>query len=340
MKSAGRIDAVPRRRHHRTLAWRGWGLLWVGVLLLFCRCGSLGAPPGPESLPILLDTDIGTDIDDAFALALVMKAPELKLLGVTTVAGDTQARARLAAKLLWTGGGKWREVPVYAGDPGPPLAIEDRKWAGNLEQTRWAEQFSSPSLHLSGGVPFLDSAIRGYPGKVTLVAIGQLTNIADLLRMDPSIKADIQQIVIMGGSVTRGYEPGSPAQPEWNIRCDIPAAQAVFDSGLPLVVTPLDDTMALQLDSAARQRVFAEGPMGDALMHLYRLWGKETPTFCDPMAVTMLVQPGICQSRRLALAVDPSGLTKVVGDRPANALVGLEADPAAFFAFYLGRVAP
>jgi inosine-uridine nucleoside N-ribohydrolase len=98
--------------------------------------------------------------------------------------------------------------------------------------------------------------------------------------------------------------------------------------------------MALKLDSAGRRRIFAEGPVGDALMNLYRLWGKETPTFCDPMAVTMLLQPGICHSRRLALAVDPAGLTKVVSDRPANALVGLGVDPAAFFAFYLGRVAP
>jgi inosine-uridine nucleoside N-ribohydrolase len=78
-------------------------------------------------------------------------------------------------------------------------------------------------------VPFLRSVIRAHPEKVTIVAIGQLTNIAELLRTDPSIKSGIEQITLMGGSVARGYDPGSPAQPEWNIRCDKAAAQVVFE---------------------------------------------------------------------------------------------------------------
>jgi purine nucleosidase len=315
-------------------------LLVMAAALLLGRAGAAAAPAGPDPLPVVLDTDIGSDIDDAFALALIMKSPELELLGVTTVAGDTQARARLAAKLLWTGGGKWREVPVYAGDPGPPLPISEQRWVSNFAQASWAEYFSSPALHLAGGVSFLQSVIRSSPGKVTIIAIGQLTNIADLLRMDPSIKEKIGQIALMGGAVTRGYDPGSSPQPEWNIRCDRAAAQAVFDSGLPLIVTPLDDTMTLRLDAAGRRRIFTAGPTGEALRNLYRLWGQRTPTFCDPMAVTMLIQPGLCQSQRMALTVDPSGLTRAVSDRPANALVGLNADPAEFFAFYLSRVAP
>lgn len=300
--------------------------------LLLGSAGLRAASPGDGRIPIVLDTDIGTDIDDAFALALIMKSPELDLLGVTTVAGDTRARARLAAKLLWAAGGRWRDVPVFAGEPGP---------AQPIEQAKWAEGFSGPSLHLDGAVPYLRSVIHGRPGAVTIVAIGELTNIAALLRSDPSIKGDIRQIALMGGSVARGYDPGSPPQPEWNIRSNIPAAREVFDSGIPLIVAPLDVTMMLKLDPAGRQRVFGQATsVADALAVLYRLWGKDTPTLFDPMAVAMLVDPGICRSEHCALSVDARGMTVVVPGRPANAVVGLEVDPAAFFAFYLGRVAP
>src|SRR5882724_10298571 len=102
------------------------------------------------SYAILFDTDIGTDIDDAFALALVMKSPELRLLGITTVSGDTKARARLAAKLLWVAGGDWRKIPVYAGIEGTVQP---------LDQSRWADGFTARNLHLSGGVAFLREQI-------------------------------------------------------------------------------------------------------------------------------------------------------------------------------------
>ena len=115
--------------------------------------------------PVLLDTDIGTDIDDAFALALVMRSPELGLLGVTTVSGDTAARARLAAKLLWESG--FQFVPVAAGKPGKPLP---------LEQARWADGFSSPQIRQEPALDLLKAEIERRPGKITLVAIGPLTD--------------------------------------------------------------------------------------------------------------------------------------------------------------------
>src|SRR4051812_37793412 len=76
------------------------------------------AAQDPVPSPVIFDTDIGTDIDDAYALAALMLRPELKVLGVTTVSGDTVARARLAAKLLAVAGGRWAKLPVYAGEPG------------------------------------------------------------------------------------------------------------------------------------------------------------------------------------------------------------------------------
>ena len=282
--------------------------------------------------PVILDTDIGTDVDDAFALALVINSPELELLGVTTVAGDTQARARLAAKLLWEAGGTWRKVPVYAGEPGKPQPID---------QTRWANGFTSSALHRSGAVDFMKSEINRRPGRVTIIAIGELTNVAALLKSDPSMAKQIKLIALMGGSIARGYAPDSKPEAEWNIKSNPEAAQTVFSSGVPLLVAPLDVTAMLQLDAAGRRRVFTHlTPLTNALTTLYHLWGNETPTLCDPMAVAMLIDPSLGETQQLAIEVDAQGFTRVVEGKPANATVGMRTDPKRFFEFYLSRVAP
>jgi len=286
----------------------------------------------PSRTPIILDTDIGTDIDDAFALALIINSPELELLGVTTVAGDTQARARLAAKLLWEAGRTWRQVPVYAGEPGKPQPIE---------QTRWADGFTSPALHMSGAVDFMRAQINQRPGKVTIIAIGELTNVAALLKSDPAVAKRIKLIALMGGSVARGYGPDSKPEAEWNIKSNPEAAQSVFSSGVPLLMAPLDVTAMLQLDAAGRRRVFTHlTPLTNALTILYHLWGNETPTLFDPMAVALLIDSSLCETEQLAIEVDAEGFTRVVEDKPANATVGMRTDPKKFFDFYLNRVAP
>ncbi len=302
-------------------------ILLISLALLMTSLPAAGA-----KTPILLDTDIGSDIDDAFALALIVNSPELDLLGVTTVSGDTQARARLAAKMLWEAGGAWRKVPVYAGKPGTPQS---------MDQTRWARDFTSPALHMSGAVDFLKAEISRRPGEITLITIGELTNAAALLKSDPSIAKKVKLIAMMGGSVERGYGPDSKPEAEWNIKSNPGAAQTVFSSGVPLLVAPLDVTGMLQLDAAARRRVFTHlTPLTNALTILYHLWGGESPTLFDPMAVAMLIKPGICETQQLALEVDAQGFTRVAAGKPANATVGMHVDPKIFFEVYLSRVAP
>jgi inosine-uridine nucleoside N-ribohydrolase len=310
-------------------------LVLAGILLLAPMFLSAGGQNSPQSkIPVILDTDIGTDIDDVFALALILKSPELELLGVTTVSGDTQARARLAAKLLWEAGGAYRKVPVYAGEPGTPQPIY---------QARWATPFTSPALHANGAVNFLRREINRRPGAITVIAIGELTNLAAVLQSDPSTAQKIKRIALMGGSVARGYAPDSKPDPEWNIKSNPRAAQMVFSSGVPILMAPLDVTAMLQLDAAGRRRVFTQlTPMTNALMILYYLWGKETPTLFDPMAVAMLIDPGLCQTQERAIAVDAQGFTRVVEGPPrrANVTVGMQTNPVRFFEFYLDRVAP
>jgi inosine-uridine nucleoside N-ribohydrolase len=97
----------------------------------------------------------------------------------------------------------------------------------------------------------------------------------------------------------------------------------------------------LQLDAAGRRRVFTHlTPLTNALTILYHLWGSETPTLFDPMAVAMLIDSSMCETKQLAIKVDTQGFTRVAPSKPANATVGMHSDPARFFQFYLSRVAP
>src|SRR5579863_4754534 len=189
--------------------------------LLFLLLGATVASPAPApKIPILLDTDIGTDIDDAFAVALILRSPELDLLGVTTVSGDTQARARLVAKMLWEAG--LRKIPVAAGEQGKP---------SKDPQTRWASEFSSPQLLKESAADFLKKQFDRRPGEITLVAIGPLTNVAALIRKDPGVARKIKRIVLMGGAIAHGYGDNPKPVPEYNIYADAPAAQVVFAAG-------------------------------------------------------------------------------------------------------------
>lgn len=311
--------------------------------LLMLGCGlilglvSRAAEPG--SIPILVDTDIGTDIDDAFALALMIKSPEFQLLGVTTVSGDTMARARLAAKLLWTAGGAWREIPVFAGIAGPPQPID---------QAAWADGFTSPVLHRSGGLDFLRAQIDAAPGKVTLVALGELTNIAALLQGDAQLARKIKGIALMGGSVYRGYRAGSPPVAEYNFKSNIAAARAVFAARVPILMAPLDSTIGLRLDESARAKIFGQwDPIGQALKQLYALWqpsdhyNQGTPILYDALPFALLIDDRLATILPRTIKVDAAGMSVVVpAGKGADCRVAVASDSAKVLEWIDDRLAP
>ena len=305
----------------------------VAVLLIPIAAASQTAPP----TPILFDTDIGTDIDDAYALALILRSPELQLVGVTTVSGDAVARARLAAKLLAIDGGNAARVPVYAGTSTATQYIK---------QTEWAAGFTSPALHTEGGVAFMRAQIEARPGALTIVAVGELTNIAALLQSDAAIARKIKGIALMGGAVRRGGQPGSKPQPEWNIKSNAAAAQVVFGSGVPLVVGPLDATADLKMRPEHRVRVFARGtPLTDALAALDFVWRHtndwkgDTPILFDLLPIAALYQQDIATWETMHVVVDADGLTRQVAGKPANASVAVASDPAKVVDYFTSRIA-
>lgn len=278
--------------------------------------------------PVLLDTDIGDDIDDAFALALALRSPEIRLTGVTTVFKDAHSRSLIALRLLREA--QRPEVLVAAG-------------AARLEspETRGQFQFASGfnGRPVSEPAPdFLYAKLKEAPGLITVVAVGPLSNIAALLNRHPDAKTLMKRLVIMGGSVRVGYNAKPPAQPEWNIKCDIAAAQAVFRSGVPLTIAPLDATTMIKLEEPLRQAIFTPGtPLVRVLATLYKMWGKPTPVLYDPVAVTLAFTERFTKMEDLRLDVDEKGITKIVPGA-ANAHVATSINTGAFLDWYVDRV--
>lgn len=296
------------------------------------------AEPGAEKhvpAPVIFDTDIGTDIDDAYALAALTHRPELQVLGVTTVSGDAVARARLAAKLLAVAGGHWVSLPVYAGASGSTQY---------MKQVEWANGFSAPNLHDSGGVEFMRREINGRPGEVTIIAVGELTNVAALLDSDPDVAKKIRAIALMGGAVYRGYAPGSRPEPEWNIKSNAAAAKRVFESGVPLLVAPLDSTADLRLTPEMRVELFARGtPLNDALAALNSIWRHtntwkgENPTLFDVLPVALVMPRTPYELTSLRIEVGADGSTRPVPGKP-NAQIALKVDEAQFMREFVERL--
>jgi purine nucleosidase len=318
------------------LSARWWKLkvraVIAALLLVFGLTARGVAQPGT---PIILDTDIGGDIDDAFALALVLSSPELDLKAVTTVTGDTEARARIAAKLLAAAGRG--DVPVAAGRSGKPM---------DISQAAWGNGFVGPAMRKEAAVDLMADQLKREHGALVLVAVGPLTNVAELLKQHPEAKPLIKRIVLMGGSMARGYYPNSGPTPEYNIAADAAASQAVFSSGVPISMAPLDVTARLQLEGSRLEKVFASGtPVAQALHELYELWRQSVPrewapTLHDPMAVSLLIDPSLCTTRMLSVQIGADGMTRATEGKTPNALVGVEIEPAHFLDFYVKRVTP
>jgi purine nucleosidase len=303
--------------------------IFMAPLALVLMCA--GAQADAETLvpaPVIFDTDIGTDIDDAYALVALMQRPELRLVGVTTVSSDAVARARLAAKLLHVAGGDWARVPVYAG-----LSSATQY----MKQVEWATGFTSPSLHDAGGVEFMRREIDAHPGEITIIAVGELTNVAALLASEPGIGRKIRAISLMGGSIYRGHAPGSKPEPEWNIRSNAAAARTVFTSGVPLLVAPLDSTADLKLTAEMRVRIFARGrTLNDALSALDQVWRHtnhwkgDLPTLFDVLAVDLVNPRKHYKLTPLNIEVAEDGSTRPVAGRKPNAQIALDVDVASY----------
>lgn len=260
----------------------------------------------PQSL--WLDTDIGDDTDDLFALALILASPELDLQGVSTVFGETGQRARLAQTLLQLQGRT--DVPVHAGCGHPLLGPGRMEVMPNgpmprepIAQGPCARPAARlPALGATHAVEALAAHLQTHP-QTTPVAIGPLTNLATLLLQEPAAAARISRLIVMGGEFKRTMW-------EWNIHCDPSSAACVISSGIPIDFIPWDIGMTCTVSPAQLERLFASATRtGRMLTRAVKLWRKAKPALhhlprlFDPMAVAVLLHPEWFEWRRGRVSV-------------------------------------
>ena len=294
------------------------------------------AQTSATSQKVIIDTDIGDDIDDAFALALALSNPHLRILGVTTAWGDTDLRARLVERFLKQTG--HANIPIAAGPKTRPRTP--------FTQAAWAKAFPEPANGWPQAVDFILAQIRRNPGQVTLISLAPLSNVGALIQKDPVTFRKLKRVVMMGGSIRQGYGDlgylahNGPSA-EYNIAMDIPAAKELLASGVPIYIMPLDSTQ-LKMDEVLRAKLFSQKtPVTDALYALYQQWASYpnnfTPTLYDAMPVAFVIEPALCPVTPMRLRIDDAGFTRVELGAP-NAKVCLHSKADQFFHFYLPQV--
>ena len=281
---------------------------------------------------ILLDTDLGTDIDDALCLSYLLKNPQCQLMGITTVSGEADKRAMLCSVIA---NHLNRNVPIYVGASRPLLGENHQPTAQQARQIgQWPYQEKFPSCH---GVNFLKQVIEENPGEITLLAIGPLTNLGLLFSMYPHIPGLLKRLVLMCG---RFYQKGTP---EWNAFCDPYAAAIVYSAPdiKEFYSIGLDVTTQVVLQKEIAQKQFASTHALRPVKDFVKVWFDmaDSVTFHDPLAAAVLFQNNLCSYEQGNVEIelmDAENLGKTIFTPAKNGrhLVAKTVDSTLFFQHY------
>jgi inosine-uridine nucleoside N-ribohydrolase len=301
-------------------------------------CGILlFASLATAATPILFDTDIGDDIDDALALGLALQSPELDVRAVTTVIDDTESRTRLAWKELGLYG---RHDVALATGASEPLLDPARPFRARQFEVLTAADTVPEEAHRRAADLIIETLLRA-DRKMTIVPVGPLTNIALALKTEPRIKAKIERIVLMGGAFEL-------LRPEYNIRRDRAAAQIVFSSGVPITAVGLDVTTKCKLQGADLDRLrTANNPASQFLYRLIQLWqnghADQYPTLHDPLAVAVAMFPDLIETSTGHVTVETNspltdGITMFRPATDGNVKVARNVDVQRFLKLFVDRL--
>ncbi|GAB2638755.1 nucleoside hydrolase [Kribbella swartbergensis] len=279
-----------------------------------------------QTRTLVFDTDIGSDVDDAMALAQIMGTPELRLHSVTTVYGDTLLRARIARRYGVLAG---RDIAVHAGQT-TPLSRREVWWPGH--EGTLHEGLERETVAERPAVEHLIATLKANPGEIDVVAVGPLTNIAEALGREPRVATWIRHLWIMGGM----FPPAGKA--EHNFKSDAVAARTVLSAGIPTTVTGLDVTQQVGVDQSGLESIGAAGALGAALradiQQWWQFWQREWNVPHDPVAVLTLTRPELftfSDPGKVEISVgDDEGTSTFVPDDAGTVRLALTVDgPAA-----------
>lgn len=307
------------------------------------------APAQPDSVvaaereKVLFDCDIGSDIDDAYAMALLLASPEIELVGVTVGHARTADRTFLALRMLWETG--LDHIPVHVGRETPLVTLRDGSpheqfsEAPYNRQFHWGRGFDEVQPQAQPAAEFIVETLNAAPGEITLLTVGPVTNIGDALELDPDVLRNAKRVVSMYGSIRSGYD-GGDAQREWNVLADAASSKrfdaAVQAGGTEVTYIPLDVTDHVRLDADRRLHLHMRNtPLTDAVTALYSLWrnaerNQTTPRLFDAVAVGYLLWPDLFGVEQGRVTVDERSMTLFETGAEPTSTVALEIDDAAF----------
>jgi purine nucleosidase len=285
-------------------------------------------------IPIILDTDIGDSIDDALALAFALQSPELDVRAVTTVIDDVESKTRLAWKMLGMYNRRDVALAMGASEPllDPTTSVASKEFEVLTRNDIIPDAARKRAVDL-----IIDTALQSR-GKITIVAIGPMTNIALALKTDPRIKNKIERIVIMGGSYLS-------SETEYNVKRDRTAAEIVFQSGVPITAVGLDVTSQCKLLEKDIDRMrLTNDPAGNFLIRLIDLAEQQThdpnPTLYDPLAIAAIFRPDLLSYQPGAVSVPLSGPGQTIFKPAAGSKteVAVKVNVPAFLDLFVDRV--
>lgn len=270
---------------------------------------------------VIFDCDLGDDIDDAYALSLLVASKELDVLGISTAYGRTEDRATLACKMLYEFGLD-EKIPVFVGRN---TSKTDERANWYADQFYWSEGFNKVKPQPKPAADFIIETLRKFPNEVILIAVGPVTNLKDVLEKDPSALKLAKRIVLMFGSFYIGYDGSPTINNEWNVKCDIDAAKKFVNAGLNPLYAGLDVTTFVTYSKAARERLlYRQSPLTNALCGLQNLWAYERdPILFDAVAVGMVLWPDLFKTKSVNFSVDDKGYTIINPNLPPNAEIGV-----------------
>lgn len=267
-----------------------------------------------KKIPVILDTDIGTDIDDTWALVMLLNSPELDVKLITTVSGDTYYRAKIVAKFLEIA--ERTDIPIGIGMGNPKDSLNFQEpWIKDFDLDRYKGK-------LYDGVDAIVDTIKNSKEPVTIISIGIATNIAKALEISPDIVKK-SRFVGMHGSIYKGYGGKEGRDPEANVRYDVPSIRKVFSSNfLDKIITPLDTCGIVKLEGERYEKILkSQKPMVRAIIENYRIWAKlvtwmkvDYEDFCsttlfDTVAIYLAYSQDFLEIESIRLKVTDDGLT-------------------------------
>lgn len=281
---------------------------------------------------ILIDTDIGDDIDDALAIGFALNCPQVCVKAVTTVYGDTETRGKLALKLLRVFDRK--DISVGVGIKKPLFGKEDARPINQAAVLDEKEVL--PVLSRHNAVDLIISKVNSCRD-LTIVSIGALTNIATVLIKEPNL-AKKARLIMMGGVV-------NSQQAEHNVSCDPEAARIVFESGIEIIMVGLDVTMRCQLRREELDDLANRGlPSTEFLMDMVRAWqrssGNTYPVLHDPLAVAVALDQTLVKMEPRKVDVEikgefTRGFTIASKSKTPNAQVCMDVDAIRFIDLFM-----